>query len=345
MNIECPLPAETGETVRLGHGSGGELSRRLLQDVVFRHFKNPWITQAHDSATLPVGDAKLAFTSDSFVITPLFFPGGDIGKLAVYGTVNDLAMSGARPLYLSCSLILEEGLPMQTLEAVISSMAHAAAETGVQLVTGDTKVVERGKGDGLYINTAGIGQLEHAVAIEPATIKPGDLILLSGDIGRHGMAVMAKREGLEFDGPIQSDCAPLYDPVRALLDAGVAIHCLRDLTRGGLATALVELSASARRQFVIRESAISVSEPVLGACELLGLDPLYVANEGRFIAFIPPEHKQLALSVLANRDAASGTTVIGHVSGEQSANVILQNALGCERLLDMLPGEQLPRIC
>jgi len=345
MNTECPLPIAAEEIVRLGHGSGGELSQRLLRDYIYPHFDNPWIAQGHDSATLPLKSDRVVFTSDSFVITPLFFPGGDIGELAVYGTVNDLAMSGARPLYLSCSLILEEGLPLATLARVMSSMGRAAAEAGVQLVTGDTKVVERGKGDGLYINTAGIGVLALSDAIEPRRIQPGDRILLSGDIGRHGMAVMAKREGLEFDSPLRSDCAPLHGPVLELLRAGITPHCLRDLTRGGLATALVELAESAGKEFLVRESEIPLCEPVQGACEILGLDPLYVANEGRFIAFVPPQLVEPAIAVLTKNPISAGCRVIGAVTGDGKSQVILRNALGCERLLDRLPGEQLPRIC
>lgn len=348
MNVECPLPVDilnSTETVRLGHGSGGELTQKLLRDCVFPHFDNRWIRQCHDSATLPLAGDSLVFTTDSFVVSPLIFPGGDIGKLAVYGTVNDLAMSGARPMFLSCSLILEEGLPLKTLATIMASMACAAAETGVQLVTGDTKVVEKGKGDGLYINTSGIGQLQHASDIRPQRICSGDLILLSGDIGRHGMAVMAKREGLEFDSPLQSDCAPLHEPVAALLGAGVDIHCLRDITRGGLATALVELAEASGKELQIQETAISVTESVAGACELLGLDPLYVANEGRFVVFIPAQQQALALRVLAQLPVSAESCVIGHVTDANNARVILQNIVGCERLLDLLPGEQLPRIC
>ncbi|WP_323844242.1 hydrogenase expression/formation protein HypE [Microbulbifer magnicolonia] len=345
MNTECPLTSTADDSVRLGHGSGGELSQRLLRDFIYPHFDNPWIAQAHDSATLPLNSEHVVFTTDSFVVTPLFFPGGDIGRLAVCGTVNDLAMSGARPRYLSCSLILEEGLPMATLSRVMASMGRAAAECGVHLVTGDTKVVERGKGDGLYINTAGIGILEHGLAIGPQSIRAGDLILLSGDIGRHGMAVMAKREGLDFDSPLQSDCAPLHSPVQDLLNAGIAVHCLRDLTRGGLATALVELAESAGRKMTVRETEIPICDPVQGACEVLGMDPFYVANEGRFVAFVPSQQAELALAVLARNPVSADSRIIGTVASCSSPQVILQNALGCERLLDRLPGEQLPRIC
>lgn len=357
MNIECPLPVDqlgsaTEKVIRLGHGSGGELTQRLLQESVFPHFDNDWTREGHDSALLQLGDARLAFTTDSFVVSPLFFPGGDIGKLAVYGTVNDLAMSGARPLYLSCGLILEEGLPVSTLNQVMISMARASAEVGVQLVTGDTKVVEKGKGDGIYINTSGIGVLEHSQAISPQSIAPNDVILLSGDIGRHGMSVMAKREGLEFDGALLSDCAPLWNPVAELLEAGIEIHCLRDLTRGGLATALVELAESSGLSFEIEEGQVAVSEPVQGACELLGLDPMYVANEGRFILFVPAEQHKMALEVLSRQQVSAESRMIGRVTGpvseavpERPSEVILRNSLGCERLLSLLPGEQLPRIC
>ena len=345
MNIEFPLPAETEETIRLGHGSGGALSQHLFQNYIYPHIKNPWLDQMHDAAVLPVSGARLVFTTDSFVVSPLFFPGGNIGELAVFGTVNDLAMSGARPLYLSCSLILEEGFPLNTLATIMASMGRAAAQSGVQLVTGDTKVVERGKGDGLYINTAGVGVLEREWQIGPASIRAGDRILLSGDIGRHGMAVMASREGLAFETELQSDCAPLHAPVRDLLEAGIRVHCLRDLTRGGLATALVELAQTSSTSFVIEESAVPVSEPVEGACELLGLDPLYVANEGRFAVFVAPEQEQPALEILRRHTVSAASRTIGQVCTSGRPEVILRNLLGCERLLDLLPGEQLPRIC
>ncbi|GAA5444465.1 carbamoyl dehydratase HypE [Microbulbifer sp. NBRC 101763] len=345
MNIQCPLPTKTDEIVKLGHGSGGEMTQRLLKNYIQPLFNNSWVSQAHDSATLPWDADRLVFTTDSFVITPLFFPGGNIGELAVYGTVNDLAMGGAEAKFLSCGLILEEGLPLAILERVLISMAEAASKTGVKLVTGDTKVVERGKGDGIYINTSGVGVLESNQSIDPSRIRSGDLILLSGDIGRHGISIMASREGLEFESSLASDCAPLNGAVSKLLRAGVEIHCLRDLTRGGLATALVELAESSNRSFVLEESSIPISEAVQGACEILGLDPLYVANEGRFVAIIPESASELAIATLRETDVGTSCEIIGRVEGEGYAQVILRNSLGCDRLLQRLPGEQLPRIC
>ncbi|WP_444922126.1 hydrogenase expression/formation protein HypE [Microbulbifer sp. CnH-101-G] len=345
MNIQCPLPATNKDSIRLGHGSGGEMTQQLLNDFIQPLFKNTWIDQAHDSATLPWHSDRLVFTTDSFVITPLFFPGGDIGKLAVYGTVNDLAMGGAEPKFLSCSLILEEGLPLSTLKRVLESMAAAAEETGTKLVTGDTKVVERGKGDGIYINTSGVGTLLSDHPIDPSYIRPGDRILLSGDIGRHGIAVMASREGLEFESALSSDCAPLNNAVKALLQGGVEIHCLRDLTRGGLTTALVELAETSERAFELDEEQIPVCESVQGACEMLGLDPLYVANEGRFVAVIPEEYADQAIAILGEDPVGASCAIIGQVSDNPSCQVILKNSLGCDRLLQRLPGEQLPRIC
>lgn len=345
MNIECPVPVTTDDCIRLGHGSGGRLTQQLLQEVILPYFSNEWLKQGHDSALLELGNQQLAFTTDSFVIHPLFFPGGDIGKLAVYGTVNDLLMAGAVPRFLSCSLILEEGFPTASLARVLASMAEAARETGVQLVTGDTKVVERGKGDGVYINTTGIGVATREREVSPSRIEPGDVILLSGDVGRHGMAVMATREGLEFTNPLYSDCASLLEPVRLLLDCGVDVHCLRDLTRGGLATALVELAEASGFSFTVREDEIPVTEPVSGACEMLGLDPLYVANEGRFIALIPSAQAEYALELMQRAEVSRHSCLIGEVTGADTPHVWLQTGFGSERLLDSLPGEQLPRIC
>ncbi|WP_372737247.1 hydrogenase expression/formation protein HypE [Neptunomonas sp.] len=345
INPECPLPFSANERVTLGHGSGGQLSHQLLTELIYPYFDNPVLATGHDSALLSIGKQRLAFTTDSFVVSPLFFPGGDIGKLAIYGTVNDLAMSGAKPLYLSCSLILEEGLPMNTLSTVLASMSQTAQESGIQLVTGDTKVVEKGKGDGIYINTSGIGVVAHDVCIAPQQIEKGDLIILSGDIGRHGMAVMAMREGLTFDNPLNSDCAALSDPIQSLLNEGIVIHCLRDLTRGGLATALVELSESAAQTFLVEETAIPVSDTVTGACEMLGLDPCYVANEGRFIAFIPAAQAEAALTLLRNHSVSATSCIIGRVVEGNKSQVVYKTTMGSERLMQRLPGEQLPRIC
>ncbi|SIS68678.1 hydrogenase expression/formation protein HypE [Neptunomonas antarctica] len=345
INPTCPLPFSDNERILLGHGSGGQLSHQLLTELIYPYFDNPMLATGHDSALLSIGEQRLAFTTDSFVVSPLFFPGGDIGKLAVYGTVNDLAMSGAKALYLSCSLILEEGFPMNTLSKVLASMSQAAKETGIQLVTGDTKVVEKGKGDGVYINTAGIGVVPHDVYIAPQHIQQGDVIILSGDIGRHGMAVMAMREGLEFDNPLNSDCAALSDPIHTLLNEGIAIHCLRDLTRGGLATALVELAETAEKTFIVEETAIPVSEAVTGACEMLGLDPCYVANEGRFIAFIPAAQAETALTLLRDHSVSATSCIIGRVDEDNKSQVIYKTTTGSERLMQRLPGEQLPRIC
>ncbi len=341
----CPTPHSATERISLGHGSGGLLSQRLLDQVVYPQFDNPILRQGHDSALLSLAGGRLAFTTDSYVVSPLFFPGGDIGKLAVCGTVNDLAMAGATPRYLSCSLILEEGLPISTLQRVLASMAQSAAQSGVELVTGDSKVVERGQCDQLYINTAGIGVIEHDLNIAPQSIAEGDVIILSGDIGRHGMAVMAHREGLEFDTPLNSDCNNLWDSVKALLAAGIDIHCLRDLTRGGLASALVELADTSGLSFTVDEATIPVSEAVSGACEMLGLSPDYIANEGRFVAFIPAAQADQALSILRTTAVSEASCIIGQVSLDSRSEVIYRNPFGNERLLQRLTGEQLPRIC
>ncbi|MBI1763458.1 MAG: hydrogenase expression/formation protein HypE [Acidobacteria bacterium] len=338
--LTCPLPIQQYPQVLLAHGGGGKLMHQLLENVIVPAFANPLLGARHDGATLDIGGARLAFTTDSYVVRPLFFPGGDIGTLAINGTVNDLAMCGARPLYLSCGFILEEGLPMETLWRVVQSMRQAANAAGVQLVTGDTKVVDKGKGDGIFINTAGVGVVEHALQIEPRRVQAGDAILLNGDLGRHGIAIMAQREGLEFESEIASDCAPLHGEVQALLNAGIEVHCLRDLTRGGLASALVEIAETAQRQINLEERALTVREDVRGACEILGLDPLYLANEGRFIAFVPFEQAEQALDVLP-----AGARLIGQVSESAQPLVTLKSRIGATRIVDMFSGEQLPRIC
>lgn len=318
---------------------------QLIEKIFGPAFKNPYLDERHDGAIVNFNGAKFAFTTDSYVVRPLFFPGGDIGKLAIYGTVNDLAMCGARPLFLSAGLILEEGLPMETLWRVVRSMQQAAELAGVQLVTGDTKVVDKGKGDGVFINTAGLGSIEHRVSIIPKNVKPGDLILLNGDMGRHGIAVMAVREGLAFESEIESDSAPLNHLVLKLLQAGIEIHCLRDLTRGGLASALNEIAQTAGVGIAVEENAIPVREDVQGACEMLGLDPLYVANEGRFIAFVSPSDVERALELMRADDLGRNACLIGRVTEDPSGLVTLKSHIGASRVLDMLSGEQLPRIC
>jgi hydrogenase expression/formation protein HypE len=311
---------------------------QLLDRVILPALGSASLQTLHDGAILQPAAGPLAVTTDSYVIRPLFFPGGDIGKLAVYGSVNDLAMCGARAEWLSVGLILEEGLPFETLRRVLASMAAAAAETGVEIVTGDTKVVERGKGDGIYINTTALGAVRTSSLIAPASVRPGDSVVINGDLGRHGVAVLSVREGLEFEGEIASDLAPLWSPVERLMQAGIEIHCLRDLTRGGLSSAMNEIAQASGLGICIRESAVPVNETVRGACEILGLDPLYVANEGRFAAFVPASQAQAAASVISG-------AVIGEVAAARPGVVVLETALGVLRPLDMLSGEQLPRIC
>jgi hydrogenase expression/formation protein HypE len=286
----------------------------------------------------------MAFTTDSYVVKPLFFPGGDIGTLAVNGTVNDLAMCGARPLYLSAGFILEEGMQTDKLWKIVQSMKSAAAAAGISLVTGDTKVVDRGKGDEIFINTAGVGVIDHDLVVGPKQVRPGDAIILSGDIGRHGIAIMAAREGLEFETAIESDCAPLASLVHSLIDAGVDIHCMRDLTRGGLASALVEITEACDRQMNIEEAKIGVREDVQGACEILGFDPMYLANEGRFVLFVPDTVADSALSIITSHPHGENAERIGYVS-EDPGGVILKSRIGASRIVDMFSGEQLPRIC
>jgi hydrogenase expression/formation protein HypE len=341
----CPVPLPPGGKVTLGHGGGGRLTQNLLESLFLPAFSNPALLARHDSAVLTAGTARLAFTTDSYVVRPLFFPGGDIGSLAINGTVNDLAMSGARPLALSAAFIIEEGCAIETLSRITASMQAAAARAGVQIVTGDTKVVDKGKGDGVYINTAGIGIVEGSLDIQPARVRAGDAVLLSGDVGRHGMAIMAVRESLEFESTIESDCAPLHEPVAALLQAGIEVHCLRDLTRGGLATALNEIAQTARLSVEIVETEIPVEPQVQGACEILGLDPLYVANEGRFAAFVPERDVERALQILRAHSVSSQARVIGKVSDATPGCVVMRTRIGSQRVLDLLSGEQLPRIC
>src|SRR5512139_120253 len=341
----CPVPIGRYSQIVLAHGGGGRLMQQLLDRVFLPAFHNPALDARHDSAVVTLDGRRLAFTTDSYVVRPLFFPGGDIGSLAVNGTLNDLAMSGARPLCLSAGFILEEGLAVETLERVVASMRKAADHAGVSIVTGDTKVVDKGKGDGMFVTTAGIGVVEHAWSIGPASVRPGDKVVLSGDIGRHGMAIMAVREGLEFESAIESDCARLTEPVLGLLAEGVEVHCLRDLTRGGLASALNEIGAAAGVGISIDERLISVREDVRGACEILGFDPLYVANEGRFVAFVAEGEADRTVKTLRRYPVAAGASVIGTVTQAPPGIVTLRSVIGSSRIVDMLSGEQLPRIC
>jgi len=340
----------SSDRILLAHGSGGTLSHDLVQRLFVRHFSNPALLHLDDSAVLEIAGQtglRLAFTTDSYVVSPLFFPGGDIGKLAVCGTVNDLSMSGAQPLWLSAGFIIEEGLPLADLEQIVASMATTAEQAGVHVVTGDTKVVDRGSADRLFINTAGVGVLSPGVQIGGERACPGDAVLLSGTIGDHGMTILTQREGLTFDSPLRSDCAPLNKLVASLLAAvgPGQVHVLRDPTRGGLATTLNEIAAASRAGIEIEEASIPVREAVRAACELLGLDPLYVANEGKLVALVEQGAAPQALAALRRDPLGVDAVLIGHVSDQHPGRVVLRTSLGARRVVNMLTGEQLPRIC
>lgn len=353
--LACPFPIARYPAITLAHGGGGRLTAQLIDQIFRPLFGATDDGPAHDGALVSVESSvppnRLAFTADAFVVRPIFFPGGDIGQLAITGSCNDLAMCGAQPRHLSCTFILEEGLPTADLIRVAASMAHAARAVGARIVCGDTKVVERGKGDGVYISTSALGTLRRPQTIGPAAIRPGDAIVLSGDVGRHGMAVLASREGFAFDSAIESDCAHLWPLIDPLLRDGVDIHCLRDLTRGGLATALCELAEQGGHSLTIDERAATVSPPVRDACELLGLDPLYVACEGRCIAIVPAAQADAVLRCWRSLPDGAGATLLGHVDSNQPASpaenpmVHMRLLLGGVRPLDRLSGEQLPRIC
>jgi hydrogenase expression/formation protein HypE len=344
FTLSCPLPIAQRKTVVLGHGSGGKLSAQLIREMFLPAFDNPLLNRLDDQAVLAAGSARIAFTTDSFVVTPLFFPGGDIGKLAVHGTVNDLAMSGATPLALSAAFILEEGFPMEELARIVASMAEAARAAGVPIATGDTKVVPRGKADGMFITTSGVGLVAAGVNISARLARPGDKILLSGTIADHGMAVMSKREGLEFEGAIGSDTAALHRLVAEMIAAG-EIHALRDPTRGGLGATLVEIAAAAGIGVEAESAAIPVREPVRAACELLGLDPLFVANEGKLAAFVAPESAGRVLEAMRANTLGRDAVVIGEAVGSHPGMVLLKTEIGGTRVVDLPFGEQLPRIC
>jgi hydrogenase expression/formation protein HypE len=341
----CPLPVTHHDHIILGHGSGGKLSAQLIENLFLPAFSNPVLNKLDDQAILHVNGSRLAFTTDAFVVTPLFFPGGDIGKLAINGTINDLAMSGARPLYLAAAFILEEGLATEELRRIVQSMSEAATHAGVQLVTGDTKVVNRGKGDKIFISTTGIGLVEKPVSISADQARPGDKIILSGYIGDHGMAILSQRENLEFEGVIESDCAALHQLVSEMLDASETVHCLRDPTRGGVATVLNEIAARSKVGMLVRETEIPVRDTVRGACEILGLDPLYVANEGKLVAILPADCAEHVVQRMRENPLGQDACIIGEVVAEHPGMVLMQTEIGGTRVLDTLFGEQLPRIC
>jgi hydrogenase expression/formation protein HypE len=343
--LACPLPITDHKNVLLAHGGGGKLTHQLIQRMFLSRFQNKMLDPLHDGALFSVNGSKLAFSTDTYVINPIVFPGGNIGDLAINGTVNDLAMCGAKPLYLSAAFIIEEGFAMDELWQIVLSMERAAKEAGVEVVTGDTKVVDKGKGDKVFINTSGVGLVFDDVNINPRRAMPGDQIIINGPIAQHGIAIMSVREGLEFETRIESDTAPLNSLVQDMLLACNDIHVLRDPTRGGIASVLNEIAESAQKGIVIFEDRIPLNEEVRGACEILGFDPLYVANEGKLLAFVPRDKCDLILSVMRSHPRGKNSVVIGEVVESHAGTVIMKSRIGGSRVVDMLSGEQLPRIC
>jgi hydrogenase expression/formation protein HypE len=345
-NWTCPLPLAGYPTIVMGHGGGGKLGNELVEHLFLPAFRNAALENLGDAAVLNLPHGRIAMSTDSFVVQPLFFPGGSIGELAVNGTVNDLAVSGAIPKYLSASFILEEGFPLAQLAAIVAAMAAAAATAGVQIVTGDTKVVERGHGDGCYINTTGVGLLRPGLTVGPLHAIPGDAILVSGTIGDHGMAIMSVREGLEFESQIRSDCAALNGLIAAVLDAaGPAVHAMRDPTRGGLASTLNEIAQSSGVGIAIDEARLPVRTEVQSACDLLGLDPVYVANEGKAVFFVAPDAAAQVLEILRGHPLGRNAAIIGQVTAEHKGMLVARTAMGANRVIAQQIGEQLPRIC
>lgn len=331
--------------ILLAHGSGGNLSRNLIEDVFAKAFSNPLLAPLNDQAIFSLPEKRLAFTTDSYVVNPIFFPGGDIGKLSVCGTINDLAVGGAEPIYLSASFIIEEGMDIGELKRIVDSMARTADDAGVKIITGDTKVVERGKGDKLFINTAGIGVVKDSVDLSPSLIKPDDVVIASGTMGDHGIAILTHREGIQMEVPVVSDCAPLHRLTSDMLSASNGIKAMRDPTRGGLATILNEFAASSNTCIVIEEDKIPVREEVKGACEILGFDPLYLANEGKLVAVVSAGSADAVLKAMRWNPLGKDSAIIGKVISEPKGKVLLETSIGNKRILDMLSGEQLPRIC
>ncbi len=341
----CPVPLKNYPTVVMGHGAGGKMMNDLIRHLFAAEFHNDLLGQMADATVFQPGPGRLAFSTDSFVVSPLFFPGGDIGELAVNGTVNDLAMSGAVPRYLSAGFILEEGLPMEVLGRLCASMARACQAAGVQITTGDTKVVNKGHGDGVYINTSGIGLIPEGVRIGPAQARPGDVVLVSGTMGDHGIAIMSVREGLNFQTEIKSDTAPLHGLVAVMLEKTTDIHCLRDATRGGLAAVLNELAEASQVGVEFEEARVPVRPAVMAACEMLGLDPLFIANEGKLVAFVPEAHADGILDVMRAHPYGKDATIIGRIVREHPGMVLAKTSIGGTRVVDLPAGELLPRIC
>jgi hydrogenase expression/formation protein HypE len=333
------------DKILLDHGSGGRYSHELIERFFVPRFQNPFLNEMNDSAVFDLKGGKLAFTTDSYVVDPIFFPGGDIGSLSVCGTVNDLAMRGARPYYLSVGFIIEEGFPLSDFEQILESMERAAKEAGVQIVTGDTKVVPKGAADKIFINTSGIGLVPEGINIAGQNARPGDLVLISGTIGDHGLTILSKREGLSFESSLKSDAAPLNHLVREMIQAGSQIHVLRDPTRGGLATTLNEIARQSRMGIEIYEEAVPIRGSVVAAAEILGLDPFYIANEGKLIAILPPAQAEAVLAAMKKNPYGRDSAVIGEVKAENPGKVVMKTIIGGKRLMDMLAGEQLPRIC
>ena len=342
---DCPVPISETRHVLMGHGSGGKLTAQLIERMFLPAFANPALDRLDDQAQLDAGGVRLAFTTDSYVVTPIFFPGGDIGELAVNGTVNDLVVGGARPLALSLAFILEEGFPLADLERVVASTRRAAARVGVPIVTGDTKVVPRGKGDGIFVNTSGVGVVPAGVHLSSERVAAGDVVIVSGFIGDHGAAILSRRAGIEFDGDLASDTAPLHELVAAVLGSGAEVHAMRDPTRGGVAATLVEIASRRRLGVEIDERKLPVRESVRGACEMLGLDPLLVANEGKLVAFVTEAGAAAALAALRAHPLGKDAAIIGRVTDRHPGLVEARTAIGGDRILDLPFGESLPRIC
>ena len=344
-SLSCPIPKSDYDRILLAHGGGGTLSHKLISKLFYPPFANDILDQQHDSGVFELNGLKLAFTTDSYVVQPIFFPGGDIGSLAVNGTVNDLSVAGAKPLFISAAFIIEEGFEIEELWKIVLSMQKAAKEAGVKIITGDTKVVDRGKGDKIFINTSGIGIVPEGVNISPKNCKAGDVIILSGKIAEHGVAIMSSRENLEFETTIKSDTAPLNGLVEKMLNASKEIHMMRDPTRGGLASTLNEIAMTAKVGILIEEEKIPISEEVKGACEILGLDPLYIANEGKLIAFVPENKAMDVLEAMRSHPLGKEACIIGKVSSTDPETVIMKTSIGSNRIVDIMSGEQLPRIC